>query len=249
MTKRTILGVFAHPDDESMGPGATLARYAAAGHRVAVVIATDGGAGRLHAERPSDEAGRAELMKLSGVGPGTADRIISYRQAHGPFRRLQDLSKVEGVGKGVLERNAGEEGKELALKVGRFMEMYLVPRGAGFIAKTTRIYAENGAPNRAAMMRAAGLTHDAPDVWGLAFDFTKYFDEIPYPDPLLRTVYTNLLETLAGLQDGSVRPIAQDAGDSRSKPARNAAVAPMAAIWAIAMSTKITSRAITWIPR
>jgi tetratricopeptide (TPR) repeat protein len=98
---------------------------------------------------------------------------------------------------GVLERNAGPEGKELALKVGRFMEMYLVPRGAGFIAKTTRIYAENGAPNRAAVMRAAGLTHDAPDVWGLAFDFTKYFDEIPYPDPLLRTVYTNLLDHLA----------------------------------------------------
>ena len=54
-----------------------------------------------------NEAGRAELMKLSGVGAGTADRIISYRQAHGPFRRVQDLAKVEGVGKGVLERNEG----------------------------------------------------------------------------------------------------------------------------------------------
>jgi N-acetyl-1-D-myo-inositol-2-amino-2-deoxy-alpha-D-glucopyranoside deacetylase/mycothiol S-conjugate amidase len=61
--KRTILGVFAHPDDESMGPGATLAKYAAAGHRVAVVIATDGGAGRLYAERPADEAGRGELRR------------------------------------------------------------------------------------------------------------------------------------------------------------------------------------------
>jgi competence protein ComEA len=46
-------------------------------------------------------------MKLSGVGPGTADRIIEYRQAHGPFRRVQDLEKVEGVGKGVIERNEG----------------------------------------------------------------------------------------------------------------------------------------------
>ena len=42
--KRTILGIFAHPDDESMGPGATLAKYAAAGHRVAFTTATDGGA-------------------------------------------------------------------------------------------------------------------------------------------------------------------------------------------------------------
>ena len=54
-----------------------------------------------------NEASRAQLMKLSGVGPGTADRIISYRQAHGPFRRAQDLAKVEGVGKGVLEKNEG----------------------------------------------------------------------------------------------------------------------------------------------
>ena len=54
-----------------------------------------------------NEATRAQLMKLNGVGPGTADRIISYRQAHGPFRRAQDLEKVEGVGKGVLEKNEG----------------------------------------------------------------------------------------------------------------------------------------------
>lgn len=54
-----------------------------------------------------NEASRTQLMKLSGVGPGTADRIISYRQAHGPFRKAQDLEKVEGVGKGVLEKNEG----------------------------------------------------------------------------------------------------------------------------------------------
>jgi LmbE family N-acetylglucosaminyl deacetylase len=55
-SRRIILGVFAHPDDESMGPGGTLAKYAAAGHRVAFVTATDGGAGRMFAERPIDNA-------------------------------------------------------------------------------------------------------------------------------------------------------------------------------------------------
>lgn len=98
---------------------------------------------------------------------------------------------------GVLERNAGDEGRDMARRVGLFMERYLVPRGYGFIVKTARIYAENGAPNRAAVMRAMALTQDSPDVWGLAYDFTRYFDEIPYPDPLLRTVYMNLLENLA----------------------------------------------------
>ncbi len=61
---RTILGVFAHPDDESMGPGGTFAKYAAAGHRVLISTATAGGAGRLHDERPTDEAGRRELMEI-----------------------------------------------------------------------------------------------------------------------------------------------------------------------------------------
>ena len=46
-------------------------------------------------------------MKLAGVGAGTADRIIAFRQAHGLFKRVQDLEKVEGVGKGVLEKNQG----------------------------------------------------------------------------------------------------------------------------------------------
>jgi LmbE family N-acetylglucosaminyl deacetylase len=62
VTPRTILGLFAHPDDESMGPGGTLAKYAAAGHRVCVVTVTEGGAGRLFEERPKDDAER-ELLK------------------------------------------------------------------------------------------------------------------------------------------------------------------------------------------
>jgi LmbE family N-acetylglucosaminyl deacetylase len=63
VTTRTLLGIFAHPDDESMGPGATLAKYAAAGHRVAFVTATDGGAGRLFRERARDEAERERLRE------------------------------------------------------------------------------------------------------------------------------------------------------------------------------------------
>ncbi len=42
-----LLGVFAHPDDESFGPGGTLARYAAEGVDVHIVIATDGVAGSM----------------------------------------------------------------------------------------------------------------------------------------------------------------------------------------------------------
>lgn len=43
----SLLGVFAHPDDESFGSGGTLARYAQEGKAVHVVIATDGIAGSV----------------------------------------------------------------------------------------------------------------------------------------------------------------------------------------------------------
>ena len=54
-----------------------------------------------------NEASRAELMKLEGVGAGAADRIIAHRDARGPFKRVQDLEKVDKVGRAVLEKNAG----------------------------------------------------------------------------------------------------------------------------------------------
>lgn len=76
MTRRTLLGIFAHPDDESMGPGGTLAKYAAAGHRVAVVTATEGGAGRLFRERPSEEAGLARLRQTRREETIRAARIL-----------------------------------------------------------------------------------------------------------------------------------------------------------------------------
>lgn len=76
MIRRTILGVFAHPDDESMGPGATFAKYARAGHRVAFFTVTDGGAGRHHRERPADDAGRRKLETIRRRETIAAARIL-----------------------------------------------------------------------------------------------------------------------------------------------------------------------------
>ena len=46
-----------------------------------------------------------ELQKLDGVGRGVAQRIVDYREANGPFKRSEDLRKVEGVGTATFERN------------------------------------------------------------------------------------------------------------------------------------------------
>lgn len=45
--RHVLLGILAHPDDESFGPGGTLAKYAAEGADVHVIIATDGIAGSV----------------------------------------------------------------------------------------------------------------------------------------------------------------------------------------------------------
>jgi competence protein ComEA len=46
-----------------------------------------------------------ELMKLSGVGRSLAEKIVQYREAHGPFKKATDLRKVDGVGDGLWEKN------------------------------------------------------------------------------------------------------------------------------------------------
>ncbi|HAL62323.1 MAG TPA: PIG-L domain-containing protein [Chloroflexi bacterium] len=43
----TLLAVFAHPDDESFGPAATLAKYVAEGVRITLLCATRGEAGEI----------------------------------------------------------------------------------------------------------------------------------------------------------------------------------------------------------
>jgi LmbE family N-acetylglucosaminyl deacetylase len=54
--KRTILAVFAHPDDEAFGTGGTLAKYAAEGHDVYLVTATRGEAGGIAEGMQANEA-------------------------------------------------------------------------------------------------------------------------------------------------------------------------------------------------
>ena len=46
-----------------------------------------------------------ELMKLEGVGRRVAEKIVEYRDSHGPFKKPEELRKVEGIGSGLWEKN------------------------------------------------------------------------------------------------------------------------------------------------
>jgi competence protein ComEA len=49
-------------------------------------------------------ATQQELESLRGIGPVRAKAIIAYREKNGPFKTLEEVDKVPGIGKGTLDK-------------------------------------------------------------------------------------------------------------------------------------------------
>ena len=45
------------------------------------------------------------LESLNGIGPAKAEAIVDYRTKNGPFKTVDDLEKVSGIGKATLDKN------------------------------------------------------------------------------------------------------------------------------------------------
>lgn len=43
--------------------------------------------------------------ELQGVGPAKAEAIVAYREKNGPFHSSEDLVKVKGLGRKLVEQN------------------------------------------------------------------------------------------------------------------------------------------------
>jgi len=51
-----------------------------------------------------NQADPAELTKLPGIGTSTAAKISTYRDANGPFKSIDELLNVKGIGPEKLEK-------------------------------------------------------------------------------------------------------------------------------------------------
>jgi LmbE family N-acetylglucosaminyl deacetylase len=128
VSAQTIVSFHAHPDDEALLTGGTLARAAAAGHRVVIVTATDGGSGlaatrvrsdgrlavrrRAELERAAAALGAAEVHLLgyddSGMAGTAGENGFARADVDSAAERLVEILRGEAAtALTVYDRNGG----------------------------------------------------------------------------------------------------------------------------------------------
>lgn len=53
-----------------------------------------------------NDMSKAQLMTIPGIGETLAERIVKYREANGPYRSMDELLNVEGIGEKKLQQIA-----------------------------------------------------------------------------------------------------------------------------------------------
>jgi competence protein ComEA len=130
-----VAGAVRRPGLHALGPGTRIADAVAAaggptakadmnavnlaapiadGEQIVVPARGSGAAGASSGAGPSptapldlNSASLEQLDALPGIGPTTAQKILDYRQAHGPFHSVAELDAVPGIGQGRLDQLKG----------------------------------------------------------------------------------------------------------------------------------------------
>jgi LmbE family N-acetylglucosaminyl deacetylase len=168
---RTVVFFHAHPDDEALLTGGTMARLAAEGHRVVLVTATAGEAGLASAElsagdrlgevrqhelsRSAAILGCARVVPLDYADSGMAGRpsgaanAFSHTDPETAARRLAEVLNEEGAVALTIYDAAGGYGHPDHVHVHR------VGQRAAALAKTPRLF--DATVDRRALQRAVRI--------------------------------------------------------------------------------------------
>ena len=52
-----------------------------------------------------NSADKQTLMQIKGIGEKRADAIIAHREKNGPFKSVEALTEIDGVGPSLIESN------------------------------------------------------------------------------------------------------------------------------------------------
>lgn len=104
----TLVSFHAHPDDEALLAGGTLARAAAEGHRVVIVTATDGAAGLTSDElKESGRLGNLRLHELQQSAEALgAQRVVTLGYTDGAFSAIDVTAAAERLAELLREESA-----------------------------------------------------------------------------------------------------------------------------------------------
>jgi competence protein ComEA len=65
-----------------------------------VPVSSGGGDGIVNL----NQADGTTLANLPGIGPATAEAIVAYRISNGPFKRIEDVQNVKGIGPALFDK-------------------------------------------------------------------------------------------------------------------------------------------------
>ncbi|MEI2826716.1 MAG: PIG-L deacetylase family protein [Dermatophilaceae bacterium] len=173
---RTVLAFHAHPDDEALLTGGSIAKATAAGHRVVLVVATDGGLGMTSRMFPRRELGRIRVRELRDSAEvlgaarvewlGYADSGLgdSADGARAGQRRFVDVPVEEAAAR--LAAFLQEESVDVLLSYDRnggyghpdHAMVHRVGAAAAELAGTARVLEARVSPRIARLMKPAGVT-------------------------------------------------------------------------------------------
>ena len=71
---------------------------------VALIFIAGGYAAAEDAKININTASANELLKLSQIGEKKAEAIVVYRDEHGSFTVIEDITKVKGIGDKIFEK-------------------------------------------------------------------------------------------------------------------------------------------------